>query len=296
MVLAAGHGTRLRPLTDELPKALLPFGDRRLLEHALAALGDSQLPAVVNAHHLAGLFVELVGGHRGIAGVVVEPELRGTAGGVAGARALLGPAPIAVTNADVLAPLDVPALLGATPPGGLCLVVAARARGEGSVGLGEDGRVVRLRGERFGDEATGADYVGTLGIGADVLASLPACGCLIGDVALPLLRRGAPVRTQPLRGRWLAPGDSVADYLDAHAVWLAERGNGSGSYVAASARIDSGIELMASVVGSGARVEGRGRLERVVVWPGAAARAPLCDAVVTTAGRIVPRARAQGAA
>jgi mannose-1-phosphate guanylyltransferase len=290
MVLAAGHGTRLRPLTDERPKALVPFGDRTLLEHALSRVGDEFLPAVVNTHHLPQIFFELSRGFAAKFKVIVEPELRGTAGGVAGARDLFDPAPIAVTNADVLAPVDIARLLDATPEDGLCLAIATRARGEGPLGLDANGHVVRLRGERFGDEVEGAEYICSLGIGRDVLARLPARGCLVGDVALPLARRGAPLVTLRLDGPWFAPGDGIAPYLDAHAEWLRQRSALAGaSYVAPGATLASGVELVSSVLGEGAHVSGEGRCERVVAWPGARFAAPLADAVVTTSGRIVRR-------
>ena len=47
MVLAAGHGTRLRPLTEELPKALMPVGDRPILGHALDRLAAARVDRVV---------------------------------------------------------------------------------------------------------------------------------------------------------------------------------------------------------------------------------------------------------
>jgi len=290
MVLSAGFGARLRPLTDERPKPLVPFGDRTLLEHALLGLGEGLLPALVNAHHLADYFVELTRGYAGIAKVVVEPELRGTAGGVAGARAWLGPAPVVITNADVLAPIDALSLLAATPEQGVCLAVGPRPVGQGTLGLGAGGSVVRLRGERFGEETASGDYLGTLAMSAAVLAALPDRGCLIGDVTLPLLRRGAPVTTLRVEGRWLAPGDGIAQYLDEHERWLRQRvPEPGGSFVGPGALVGPGVILVASVLGAGAEVFGNGRCERVVAWPGARFSAPLADAVVTGAGRIVPR-------
>lgn len=301
MVLCAGYGTRLRPLSDELPKPLIPFGDRALLEHVLDGLTPGFLPVIANAHHLAGLFVELVRGYERIAEVLVEPEIRGTAGGVAGARARLGPGPLLVTNGDVLARIDGEALLARTAPSGVCLAVAPRAVGEGTVGLGAHGEVVRLRGERFGVEVASGDYVGTMALGEAPLASLPAQGCLIGDVTLPLLRRGAPVSTLLVAGRWFAPGDSIAEYLDEHRAWLQERAAASpassrtgaapalASYVGPGATVAPGVELEASVLGAGVTVAGSGPLRSVVAWPGAHVSAPLEDAVVTTRGTVVRR-------
>lgn len=285
MVLCAGYGTRMRPLTDERPKPLVPFGDRTLLEHVLDGLPASLVPALVNAHHLPDVFIELTKGYRAIAEVLVEREILGTAGGVAGAGSRLGPAPVVVTNGDVLARVDVDALLAETPPDGVCLAVAPRELGGGTVGLGARGEIVRLRGERFGSEVASGDYVGTLALGEGALRALPERGCLIGDVTLPLLRRGRPALTLPVHGHWFAPGDGIGAYLDEHRAWLAERT----SYVAPDARVASSVELVGSVIGSGATVSGTGVLEGVVVWPGAQASAPLADAVVTTRGNIVRR-------
>lgn len=291
MVLCAGFGTRLRPLTNERPKPLVPFGDRTLLEHVLAGLGaQGLLPAVVNAHHLASVFRKLVADFDGILDVLEEPEIRGTAGGVAGARHVLSLGPVLVTNADVLANVDGRGLLARTPPDGLCLAVTPRARGTGTVGVGAGGRVVRLRGERYGEELEGGDYVCTLGIGAGVLAALPAAGCLIGDVAMPLARRGGPVVTMRVAEEPVEPGDSPAAYHAGNLAWLARRGGGA--FVARGARVAPAVTLGDSIIGQGATVEGEGTVERVVVWPCATVRAPLADAVVTTRGVVVPVPRA----
>jgi mannose-1-phosphate guanylyltransferase len=293
MVLCAGFGTRLRPLTDERPKPLLPIGDRTLLEHVLDRFERAGvLPVVVNAHHLSRFFKEFTDGWARISHVVDEVEIRGTAGGVAGARGLFAGGPVLVANGDLIVPISA-ALLEQVPPNGLCLGVAPRAVGQGSVGIGAGQRVVRLRGERFGEETTSGDYVGMMAIGAGV--ELPQAGCLIGDVALPLLRGGEPVLSEPcVSNAWSAPGDSVENYLDENLSWLRARFAAAGtaeqgSFVAAEAVVAPAVTLVSSVIGAGAEVSGRGLVERCVVWPGARAQAPLADCVVTTAGRVVAR-------
>ena len=291
MVLCAGFGTRLRPLTDERPKPLVPVGDRTLLEHVLDGLDAQSLaPAVVNSHHLSGIFRIMTRGWASIARVNHELTIRGTAGGVSSAAHLLGPAPVLIVNGDVLASFDAQKAFEATPADGVCLVLAPRPAGAGNVGIGADGRVVRLRGERFGAEVASGDYLCAMTLSDAVLQSLPSEGCLIGDVTLPLLRRGASVRTVLGSANWSAPGDSIANYLDANLAWLARRDGEAGeSWVGPEASVSEDVELVSSVVGAGADVRGEGRLERVVVWPGAQAFAPLRDAVVTRSGLVVPR-------
>ncbi len=59
MILAAGLGTRLRPLTNDRPKALVQVGDRTMLEIALSRLRDFGIrDVIVNVHHFAGMVLE----------------------------------------------------------------------------------------------------------------------------------------------------------------------------------------------------------------------------------------------
>jgi mannose-1-phosphate guanylyltransferase len=285
IILCAGFGTRLRPLTDELPKPLVPVGDRSILEHALSSLETAGIrELVINVHHLAGQFAGVLASISAQVQVVVEPAIRGTAGGVAGARPYLSSAPVLVWNGDILVAPPIDALLVGCEPSSFCLGVARRPLGEGTVGLGADGRVVRLRGERFGVELGGGDYVGVLALGAGVLDSLPEYGCLFGDVALPLLRAGGTVQSVAVNAPWTDAGDAQS-LLGANMAWLGARG--LGSFQGQGAEVASGVELRQALVGAGARVQGRGLFERCVVCPGARALAPLSDAIVAPSGRVI---------
>ncbi|MBR0654290.1 nucleotidyltransferase family protein [Plastoroseomonas arctica] len=102
MVLAAGLGTRMRPLTDERPKPLLPLGGRSLLDHALDRLDEAGVrQAVVNAHWRGAQIAPAVEG-RATPAITVRHEdvLLETGGGVAAALPLLGDGPFAVVNGD----------------------------------------------------------------------------------------------------------------------------------------------------------------------------------------------------
>lgn len=287
MVLCAGLGTRLLPLTEELPKPLVPLGDRPLLAHITARLRRGGIDHVVlNTHHLSRAFNSIFEWLDIEAQVIPEPEIRGTAGGVAGARGRLGRGPVLVWNGDIVADAPVKELLALASLGGLALAVAPRPPGQGTVGLAGDGHVVRLRGERFGAEARGGDYVGVCALGERLLRALPERGCMIGDVALPELRRGGQVVSAPVRGHWSDLGDPRS-YLEENLRWLGEHGHGDG-WMGRGARVAPGVRLDHALVGHGAHVFGRTHLRRVVVWPGAEVKAPLEDAVVLRSGRVVP--------
>lgn len=287
MVLAAGLGTRLLPLSAELPKPLMPVGDRPMLAHLAAKLAREGLTSfALNIHHLFDKFSSYCECLDAIPHVIEEPEIKGTAGGVAGARGLFGEPPILVWNGDVLVDPPVPALLTAAAEAGFALAVAPRPAGDGTVGLGATGGVVRLRGERFGEEVAGGDYVGVAAIGGRVLESLPERGCLVGDVALPLLRRGEAIATVRVTGDWIDIG-SIEAYRRANVEWLVRTAGPGASWVSQSASVGQEVRLAASIIGNGASVIGSGEMARCIVWPGAHAVAPLSDAIVTTSGRVV---------
>ncbi len=287
MILAAGKGTRLLPLTLELPKPLMPVGDRPLLAHLAARLARAGYESfAVNIHHLAHEFVSGFNALNSVVHVLREVEIRGTAGGVAGARGLFGAPPVLVWNGDVLVEPPIAELLTTSGQDGLGFAVAPRPKGTGTVGVDADGHVVRLRGELFGSEAAGGDYVGVAALGGAVLAALPERGCLVADVALPLLRAGGTIATAAASGGFIDIG-SIASYHRANQSWLLEHVGQGASWVAPTASIGAGVGVSSSVVGAGATVSGAGELVRCVVWPGAHAVAPLVDSIVTTSGRVV---------
>ncbi|HEX8796372.1 MAG TPA: sugar phosphate nucleotidyltransferase [Polyangiaceae bacterium] len=283
MVLAAGLGTRLRPLTEHCAKPLVPVGDRPALAHVLdrlRAAGATRI--VVNAHHHADQVRAFVAGLGAGAGVALseETELLGTAGGIARAAPLLGDGDVLVWNGDILADVDVASLVAEhQAPSQATLLVQPLPAGRGPVGLDAQGRVVRLRHERFGAEATGGDFLGIHVLGRALRARLPASGGLVEDVLVPALARGEEVRAVLFDAPWEDIG-TVPTYLAANVAWL--RARGLDRWVGPGARVGPDVVLDASVVGAGAVVSGTGFIVRSVVWPGAHAVAPLADVVVTS--------------
>lgn len=115
MLLAAGRGERLRPLTDRTPKALVPVGGKPLIAWHLERLAASGCrEAVINVSHLAQQIVDFVGDGKRF-GVRVaysrEAEPLETAGGIAQAQPLLGEPPFLLVNADIYCEVDFKALL-----------------------------------------------------------------------------------------------------------------------------------------------------------------------------------------
>jgi len=105
MVLAAGFGTRMRPLTDRLPKPLVRVAGKTLLDHVLDRLADAGVErAVVNVHHFAEQIIDHLESRRQPRSVTSDERglLLDTGGGVLKALPELGAAPFFLINADTI--------------------------------------------------------------------------------------------------------------------------------------------------------------------------------------------------
>lgn len=154
MILAAGRGARLKPLTDSLPKPLVTIAGKPLIEHQLAwlaAVGVDEV--VINLHHLGELIVETLGdGSRFGLRIVYSPETQAleTGGGIVNALPLLGSDPFLLINGDIFTDFPLPLLPNHLPPNAAMHVVltptpAFRDRGD----FDFDGQWVTARGKKY---------------------------------------------------------------------------------------------------------------------------------------------------
>lgn len=149
MLLAAGRGTRMRPLTDHTPKPLLPVAGQPLIVwhlQRLAAAGLQQV--VINLHHLGEQIADCLGDGSAW-GLQIhysrEAELLETAGGIIQALPLLGAQPFLLVNADVWTDLDFAQLCSRLPDEAdahLVLVPNAAHHPQGDFALAPDRRLL----------------------------------------------------------------------------------------------------------------------------------------------------------
>jgi MurNAc alpha-1-phosphate uridylyltransferase len=170
MVLAAGLGTRMRPLTDDRPKALLTVAGRTLLDRAIdACVAGGAVRMVVNVHHFAPMMRAHLAA-RAAPPIAISDEsdaLLETGGGVVRALPLLGPDPFFAVNADAIwtGPAPCARLAAAWEDDAdalLLLVRRADAIAYGRAGdfdLGPDGRPRRRTGETADFVYTGAQII-----------------------------------------------------------------------------------------------------------------------------------------
>lgn len=143
MVLAAGLGTRMRPLTDDRPKALVEVAGRTLIDRVLDRLVEAGVErAVVNVHHFADQMEAHLAGRKDLEILISDERaaLLDSGGGIRHARPLLGDEPILIANIDSLwIDGETPALQtlkSAWDPDrmDLCLLLVPRGQGIGFEG------------------------------------------------------------------------------------------------------------------------------------------------------------------
>jgi len=236
MILAAGVGERMRPLTDARAKPSLPLMNRPLILHVLGHLARHGVrKAVVNLHHQAGTLREAIEGNVPADMEVafsLEPVILGTAGGIRAALPHLDPgSPIFVVNADSFGDVDL-ASLGAAheearsshgPPA--TLAVRGRSAGEpyAPIHLDDRGRVAGIAG--VGETGEPVTFIGVHVLSPETIDRIPRRGFsdIVRDVYVPMLREGRRLGAFRHAGFWIEIG-SPALYLRAHLILLGERG------------------------------------------------------------------------
>lgn len=226
MILAAGRGERLRPLTLTVPKPAIPVLGRPILTQVLSGLARQGVRrAAVNLHHLPHVLRDLLAdpsvfGLETLTLFEEKREILGTGGGIRNAEAALrGGGTIVVRNADFLADVPLDEAAASHRRSGLpaTLVVAPHRAGYTALDLDAAGRVVSIGGDPPADPsrvAATAMFLGLHFIEEDVLDLIPAGrpGDIVRDVYRGLAARGA-------LGSWMHRGlfwefGAPRDYLD----------------------------------------------------------------------------------
>ncbi len=227
VVMAGGEGTRLRPMTANQPKPLLPVANRPLLEHVLRLLKRHGFDeTVVTVQFLASLVRTYFGDGDELGmhlSYATEQTPLGTAGSVRNAESALRDDAFLVISGDALTDIDLGEVVAAHRRTGalvtVCLTRVPDPLDFGIVVAGEDGRVERfLEKPTWGQVFTDTVNTGIYVMEPEVFRHLPPEGPVdwSGDVFPALLDAGAPVYGHVAAGYWEDVG-TRASYLRAHA-------------------------------------------------------------------------------
>ncbi len=218
-VLCAGFGTRLAPITDVIPKPLIPFLNTPLLAYALDHLSTAGVTRVgMNLHHLPDSIVPVA--DRICKTMNLDPvytrewEILGTAGGARGIWNGLGEpeTTLIVLNGDSVMNIDLLEHLEAHRKSGARATLVVRPKADdqpGKVWVDEqEGTLMGLRDFRHPEapeNLTEYDFTGVHFIEAELLREIPLeKGCLVGDVYGPLLEEGEALNISVNDDFWAA--------------------------------------------------------------------------------------------
>jgi len=215
MVLAAGLGTRLRPLTETTPKPLLPIAGRPILVWNLLLLKRHGITdVIVNLHHLGEQIVQTIGDGSRLGLRVAyshEPEIQDTGGGIRQAAPFLKDGPFLVLNGDTLSACDLTDLIAAHRAGKALATLALREDPDtsrwGPVTVDADSRILQINGvPPLAPQArplpTPCMFAGIHVLEPEILDAIPPGPGSIIDVYHRLLGKGLVLRGYRMNGYW----------------------------------------------------------------------------------------------
>src|SRR5215471_10109878 len=219
-VLAAGLGTRLRPLTDELPKPLVPIFQKPLITFALDHLIATGIQRfVVNTHRLPHLFEHQFGEkrYRGRSvHLINEPELLETGGGIKNAESLLPGGDFLTYSGDILTDVPLDSLIEEHFRAANDVTLALRETGFTPSIAHQQGRIVDI-GKRFGI-AGDYDFANIAVWSEEIFRRIPQRKISFIPVLLDWIVQGGKIGGLVLNeGKWFNIG-SRAQYVEVHRV------------------------------------------------------------------------------
>jgi len=259
-ILGAGLGKRLRPLTDSLPKPLVPLFHKPLAEWAIEAceaLGCKRF--AINTHHLPEKWLGF-GGARDIA-FFHEPVLLETGGGLKNIEGWVEEGSLLIHNGDIFSSMDLRKLIDAHENSGKEVTLALRSKGgEKRISLDENGDVEDVRSEVRGLAGTHV-FTGIYCVKKEFLERIPAEEVVSVIPAFQeLVREGGIDGVVLDEGDWMDLGD-VESYLAAHRELSLQES------VHPEAVIAEGAIVEKSVIGRGAVILQGAKIVNSVIWP-----------------------------
>lgn len=309
-VLAAGLGTRLRPLTEMVPKVLLPVLNRPLLGVILELVEAAGFWQVaVNTHHLGEQVQQFLASRPWSFNLSLspEPELLGTGGGLRQLGAILGRGPFLAVNGDVLTDLDLAAVYREHRQESLTTLVLHDCPPFNNVWIDGQGRLAGVGEPPAGAAGPPLAYTGVQVVAPQLFDYLPPQG--YGDLVAAwrqALAAGARIDTLVVSGHFWQDLGSLDGYLQAHCRLLNGAGSGLARFLprladpllgpgvvlepevqcegcvclGAGAQVGKGASLRNTVVGEGAWIGPGLRLEGCLVAPGARVTESARDKIV----------------
>ena len=273
MILAAGLGTRLEPLTKIRPKPLFPVLNKPLLGVLIEQLQQmGAMGIIINAHHLAEQVEQFV--NRGEWGlevkVRIEPEILGTGGGIKNCADFLRNTPFfVVVNADIYHTFDLsPAIHYHRESGNLATLVLCDHPRFNQVGIDGEGRIVCV-GEESITPSTSATqlltFTGIHIITPKLLDVMPSPGFFgIMEIYTELASHGEAIRGYQMQGGYWRDIGRIEDYMNHHRDLLGKEGE---PMIDPEASLAEGVRIEGFVCsGKGTRIKNGSFIKDSIIW------------------------------
>ena len=299
-VLAAGLGKRLRPLTDDLPKPLIPIFQKPLITFALDHLIAAGVQSfVINTHRLPNLFYEFFSGNAYDGHSLTlahEPDLLETGGGIKNVEGILGKEPFIVYSGDILTDVALEPLIAEHFRVGNDVTLGLRQNtGLGAGVVMRDGRIVEISTKSNPKE--NFDYANISVWNPEIFARIPAKRKIsFIPILIDWINQGGTIGGLPLDdGNWFNIG-SRKQYLDVHRAISTEhwrpvyvKTRDWAESVAQNAHVDPTAQVRGcSVVGPDCSVGAEAVLEDTILWSNAeiASKSQLHGCIVRSQKRV----------
>jgi len=286
MILAAGLGTRLRPLTYELPKPAIPVLGRPVISYNMGFLsryGVSEL--VINLHRVPGLLkgeIKKWGKFHGKIRYIIEPDILGTGGGIKNAQlSFQGEKEFIIANSDTIVDFDLASAIAYHHSRGAAVTMVlfpSLNEKYTSVFFAEGGEIISIGGKKEGYWKKGL-YTGVSILSTSIFDILKkGKSCIIRDCIEPLIERDSSVYGYFTEGNFLDFG-TPSGYLES-TLSLLETGEGGNIldvagaevippvYVGEGARIGNHATIgPLAVIERGSTIKDGASVQRSIVWP-----------------------------
>lgn len=265
MILAAGFGTRLRPLTDKRPKALMPVANKPMIAWSIDYLRNyGCADIIINAHHHHEQVVDYVRQHPAHGLRIetrVEPEILGTGGGIKNVEYFWDREPFVVMNVDILTDIDLQAALrDHRSAGALVTLVLHDCEPYNQIEVNKNLNITHI-----GKTASAGRlaFTGIHIIDPEVLSFIPAGAFSdIIDCYRNLIRDGKPVNAYVSRNHYWRDIGSVTSYMEANRDFAAKP-----FLIGSACRIHPSVRLEDwAVIGDGCRIDEGAIVRRSVLW------------------------------
>jgi mannose-1-phosphate guanylyltransferase len=276
VILAAGLGTRMRPLTDKVAKPALPVLNEPLIVRTLRALRRAGVTEVmINLHHRPDTIRAAI--PEGDLGLKIkysrETAILGTGGALRKVRPWVGRSPFFVVNGDVIFDFDLRGMMTCHRETSALATLALKTNPDPKkykpVVTDRSGRILSIRGEPTARKGLVSLFASVHIIEPVILDRLPpGASDTVGDLYIPLLREGAHLQGIRQAGVWHDLG-SPDGYLKAQLRLLNDSGRKRSCVIDPSVRLGKGARISRSVIGAGSVIEPLARADGSVVWDGA---------------------------